>query len=88
MSPRGSLAIKRADVPLALFFLRHVRGLTQRELAAAAGTNPASIARYESGKQRPSARTLHRLVGALGVPFSGLEDTVALIVRLRGTARL
>ena len=84
----GSMARVRADLPLALLFLRLARGWTQRQLAAQADSTRAAISRYESGKQRPTPRTLRSLLEALDFPAYALEDTVTLIVRLRGRARL
>lgn len=41
-------------------------GLSQRELAARAGTTQAMIARYESGAASPTVATLRRLLAACG----------------------
>lgn len=41
-------------------------GLTQRELAARAGTSQPAIARLESGKASPTFATIARLVAAAG----------------------
>ena len=41
-------------------------GLTQLELAQAAGTSQPSVAAYESGAKSPSVRTLERLIRASG----------------------
>jgi transcriptional regulator with XRE-family HTH domain len=41
-------------------------GLTQEELAEGIGTTQAVIARLESGRVKPSARTLERLAKATG----------------------
>lgn len=41
-------------------------GVTQRQLAAAAGTSQAAVARYERGSVIPDLRTLVRLVEACG----------------------
>ena len=43
------------------------RGLTQAELASAAGTTQSSIARLESGKHAPSLSFLRRVAGPLGL---------------------
>jgi transcriptional regulator with XRE-family HTH domain len=45
---------------------RRRAGLTQRELAARAGTSQAAIARIERGRTSPSLDTLERLVRACG----------------------
>ena len=46
---------------------RRSAGLTQRELAARAGTSQATIARYESGAVSPTLRTFQRLIEACGL---------------------
>ena len=58
--------------------LRQARGgLTQAELARAAGLTHASISRFENGLNQPVAGTLRRLAAALGVSADyliGLTD--------------
>ncbi len=51
--------------------LRGLRGLTQAELAEAAGTSQPTIAAYETGRKSPTLRTVERLAEA-----AGLEATV------------
>jgi ribosome-binding protein aMBF1 (putative translation factor) len=41
-------------------------GLTQEELAERMGTSQSAIARLESGRSRPSTRTLRKLAEATG----------------------
>jgi len=53
---------------------RTAAGLTQMELARAAGTSQPTIARYESGRSEPRASTLDRILAACG---QRLEPTVA-----------
>jgi transcriptional regulator with XRE-family HTH domain len=45
---------------------RRRAGLSQRRLAALAGTSQAMVARIEGGRQAPSLATLRRLVRACG----------------------
>lgn len=45
-------------------------GLSQRDLAAAAGTSQPAIARYESGRGEPRADTLERLLAACGATIA------------------
>lgn len=47
--------------------LRAQAGLTQQQLAAAAGTSQSTIAAYESGSKSPTLRTVEHLAGALGL---------------------
>lgn len=46
--------------------VRRRRGLTQAELARAAGTSQPVISAYEAGRRDPTYGTLHRLVAAAG----------------------
>ena len=45
---------------------RQRAGLTQTELARAAGTSQPTLAAYESGAKSPSVRTLDRIIRATG----------------------
>jgi transcriptional regulator with XRE-family HTH domain len=46
--------------------LRRKAGMTQAEVAAAAGTSQPAIAAYESERKSPTMRTLRRIADALG----------------------
>ena len=46
---------------------RDEAGLTQAQLAQAAGTSQSAIAAYESGAKSPSVRTLNKVVRACGL---------------------
>ncbi|OFV94061.1 MAG: XRE family transcriptional regulator [Acidobacteria bacterium RIFCSPLOWO2_12_FULL_54_10] len=50
----------------AVMDLRNRAGLTQEELARKMGTTQPVVARLESGRTRPSMRTLERLAQATG----------------------
>lgn len=66
------------DEPRSL--LRHVRraaGLSQRQLAARAGTSQPAIARYERGPATPSWETLQRLAAACGRQLRILAEGVS-----------
>jgi transcriptional regulator with XRE-family HTH domain len=57
---------------------RRRAGLTQRELAARAGTSQSAIARIERGRQLPSVETLQRILRACGLDLElriVLQDT-------------
>lgn len=45
---------------------RGVAGMTQEQVAAAMGTTQAVVARLESGRVKPSTRTLQRFAQATG----------------------
>lgn len=53
---------------------RRRHGLSQRELAAAAGVSQPMIARFESGRSQPTLPTLARLLAAAG--FAPVVDLV------------
>jgi len=53
---------------------REKRGLTQRELAKAAGVQPGYLGEIEAGRKPGSADALRRLSGVLGVT---MEDLMA-----------
>jgi ribosome-binding protein aMBF1 (putative translation factor) len=50
----------------AVMDVRNRAGLTQEELARKMGTTQPVVARLESGRSRPSMRTLERLAAATG----------------------
>lgn len=56
-----------------LAHLRAQKGLTQRELGAAAGVAWSMISKYESGKSMPRLKVLMRLADALGVSTNELQ---------------
>lgn len=53
--------------------LRDARGLTQVDLAKAAGLKQNSISRYESGKQKPSREAVAALAQFFGVHPAAIE---------------
>ena len=61
----------------AVMDVRNRAGLTQEELARKMGTTQPAVARLESGRSRPSMRTLERLAEATGsrllISFAPLE---------------
>lgn len=56
--------------------IRHLRGISQAELAHMAGISAVSIATFESGKSDMRASTITKLCQALGVKVVyKLDDT-------------
>lgn len=58
--------------------IRAVAGMTQRDLADAAGTSQPAVAAYESGTKSPTWRTVERIAGSVGLacyPMVGLAMT-------------
>jgi transcriptional regulator with XRE-family HTH domain len=75
--------------------IRKQAGLTQAELAAAAGTSQPTIAAYESGAKVPSLRTLRRLALAAGfeleigvTPLLNREERRSLLLHRHIAERL
>jgi transcriptional regulator with XRE-family HTH domain len=75
--------------------LRETLGLTQQELASAAGTSQSTIAAYESGRKSPTWRTIERLARAAGctmdvrvLPALTREDRRSLTLHHAIAARL
>ena len=62
--------------PSSLAALRADAGMTQVELAAAVGVGQGRISEWERGAHVPSARSIDRLAGALGVPASDVLASV------------
>ena len=54
------------DVPAQLVRARRRAGLSQRRLAALAGTSQATVSAYETGRKLPSVPVLERLLRASG----------------------
>lgn len=69
----------RGDVRLgrAIRTLRHERGLTLREVAAAAGLSQPFLSQLELGRTRPSMRSLFQVATALGTTQQALLGMAA-----------
>lgn len=89
----------RSDAASVLREARLRAGLTQRALAARAGTAQSAVARIEQGQTDPSTATLARLLAAAGfeirgelvplpVPDSHMLEDVARILALPPEQRL
>jgi len=61
-----------SNVDRALRILRSRRGLSQRELAKAAGLTSLTIARIESGRSSATDRTLQMVAGVLDTTVEGI----------------
>ena len=71
------------DLAVTLSILRIVRRWSQSELAEAAGVTNSAISDYERGKVDPQTQTLQKLIRALGLPLSALDQTQAFIQGIR-----
>ena len=67
------------DLAVTLSILRIVRRWSQSELAESAGVTNSAISDYERGKVDPQTQTLQKLIRALGLPLSALDQTQAFI---------
>jgi transcriptional regulator with XRE-family HTH domain len=61
------------DTGLELARARRRAGLSQRELAARAGTSQATISAYEAGRKQPSVAVLERLLRSAGAELRVTE---------------
>jgi transcriptional regulator with XRE-family HTH domain len=71
--------VTNEDLAVTLSILRIVRRWSQSELAEAAGVTNSAISDYERGKVDPQTQTLQKLIRALGLPLSALDQTQAFI---------
>ncbi len=71
-APEADAATNAADLGERIKSLRKQRKMTQKDLAAAAGTSTGSISKWEAGAQ-PRAYMLPRLAKALGVSVAELR---------------
>lgn len=56
-------------IDTAVRIARAMRGLSQKQLAAAAGLTPSYVSLLEAGQRNPSPETIDRLISALQVPI-------------------
>jgi transcriptional regulator with XRE-family HTH domain len=71
------------DLAVTLSILRTIRRWSQSQLAEAAGVTNSAISDYERGKVDPQAHTLKKLMRALGLPLSALDQTQEFILKMR-----
>ena len=69
----------QVDVGSRIRYFRHLRKLSQEQLALQAGINPAFLGHLERGLKSPTITTLEKLVRALDITFEELfaEETTA-----------
>ena len=71
------------DLAVTLSILRAIKRWSQSELAEVAGVTNSAISDYERGKVDPQTQTLQKIVRALGLPLSALDQTQAFIQMIR-----
>ena len=64
--------MEEIDVGARVRRFRHIRGLSQEQLALEAGINPAFLGHLERGLKSPTITTLDKLVRALNITFEEL----------------
>ncbi len=72
-------AVPRVDVVAlgkVIAHLRESRGMSQEELALAAGLTQPTLSRFERGGSQPDALALRRLAGVLGVTVDEIHQLV------------
>lgn len=62
------------DIAAALSHALAERGMSQRELAWKAGLTPSTVSRVLSGRRGGSADTLTRMMRALGLELTAVEE--------------
>lgn len=75
--------VKPAELGLAIFLMRTVRGWSQTRMAREAGITSSMLSEYERGHRRPSQKSLERLTRAAGVPLTALHDLIPAIRSLQ-----
>jgi transcriptional regulator with XRE-family HTH domain len=56
--------------------LRRLKGMTQEDLAGAAGVSVGTISRLEKGHRPPRPHTMLRIARVLGVPIARVDEFV------------
>ena len=75
------------DVGGRIRYFRHLRKLSQEQLALQAGINPAFLGHLERGLKSPTITTLEKLVRALDISFEELfADDSSVSAQERETA--
>ena len=69
------------DAATLLRTARRRAGLTQRQLAAAAGTSQSALAAIETGRKQPTVATLERLLRSAGTELVPADPEQATLLR-------
>lgn len=72
LNTKGGEGMARMDVGARIRYFRHLRGLSQEQLALQAGLNTAFLGHLERGLKSPTITTLEKLVRALDITFEEL----------------
>ena len=75
------------ELALVVVVLRALSGMTQTELAEAAGTTASVISEYETGKRRPSRKTVERFAEVLDIPSQKIDGLLPFLRTLRDSSR-
>lgn len=72
-----------SDGGFAILLMRTLRGWTQAELAERVGTTASVISEYETGKRRPSTKTLEKVARRADIPAYHFRALMPLLHGLR-----
>ena len=72
LDTKGGESMAEMDVGARIRYFRHLRGLSQEQLALQAGLNTAFLGHLERGLKSPTITTLEKLVNALNITFEEL----------------
>ena len=78
--------MERMDVGARVRYFRHLRGLSQEQLALQAGINPAFLGHLERGLKSPTITTLDKLVRTLGITFELFAENTGATDQTREAA--
>jgi transcriptional regulator with XRE-family HTH domain len=72
-----------SDGGFAILLMRILRGWTQAELAERMGSTPSVISEYETGRRRPSTKTLEKVARLADIPAYHFRALMPLLDGLR-----
>lgn len=61
---------RNVDLPIRIASWRRAKGLTQREIATAAGVGVSAVSMWETGQTSPSSAHLQAVVAKLGISMA------------------
>jgi transcriptional regulator with XRE-family HTH domain len=82
----NNLAAESSGIGKAVRSARRAANLSQVELAAKAGVNPATISTLENGHHTPTATTVEEIARALGISVKALEAMARELAPAKGVA--
>lgn len=74
------------NLPITLYLIRTLRGMTQDEVAKRGGLTKAMISSYEKGRRRPSLQSFERHLQGLGVDLNLYCDVARIVEDIKVVA--